>query len=644
MTPAVAPGSQSTAPSRSDTPAESLRFEGQIEGLRAVAAWLVLLFHAEIGPFGGGFIGVDVFFVISGYLISSRMLKEIDGGRFSILDFYERRVRRIAPALLAALAVGALFIFLLPPAQAGGIFKSLLAALFSVANFYFYVTTNYFTDTSLNPFLHTWSLSVEEQFYIFLPPFLLLATALAPRHRRTLLILIALLSLGAAEYTVPRNPAAAFHMPWLRAWELLAGTLLASSDLSRLGTGVRNALTAAGLALIAWSSVHFTEHTPFPGLTALVPVLGSAAIIAGCGSRIGDLALGNSAMRFFGKISYSFYLAHWLALSLVVTVLALSPKAKVLIVALTIAMAWLSWRFVETPFRRRKAGAPASRARVFGGLAVAMTAVVALGLCIGVLARQWWTSSPGAMRYAAYLDEPSRELTMKDCWFDVADPAFAIEPLGRCLTIVPGQPQVLLLGDSHALHLSKSVAEHVPGARVLTIPIAGCLPALGYDQSQRCHDALDLVLRQWLDRNRDSIAGVILSAQWRPDAMPALRDTLRELSRRGILVIVLGPSPEYRIRVPLMLAYEDLLSMPLAERAAKQDRFDVDALMQADPAIRPYYVSMIAPFCEAGTHHCATQVDGVPLYFDRDHLSASGARYALRESGLDQRWTAKVGQ
>lgn len=619
------------------TPSESPRFEGQIEGLRAVAAWLVLLFHAEIGPFTGGYVGVDVFFVISGYLISSRMLKEIDAGRFSILDFYERRVRRIAPALIAAIAAGAFFIFLLPPAQAGGIFKSLLAALFSVANFYFYATTDYFTDTSLNPFLHTWSLSVEEQFYIYLPPFLLLVTAVAAAHRRTLLAAVALLSLGFAQYRVGVDPAAAFHMPWLRAWELLGGTLLATVDLSRLSLALRNALSVAGLALIGWCSVRYDEHTVFPGLSALVPVLGSAAIIAGCGSRIGNLALDNPPMRFFGKISYSFYLAHWLAISLVVTVLALSPKAKVLIVAMTIVMAWLSWRFVETPFRRRRPGAAASRRRIFGGLGVAVASVVVLALGLGLLSRTWWNAHPEALRYAGYLEDDERELTAQDCWFDVSKPDFALEPIARCLTISPGRPHVLLVGDSHALHFSESLAERMPDARVLSISIAGCLPLRGYAQPHRCEDALDLLLGRWIDQNRAAISTVVLSARWQVDAVPALRDTLADLARRGVPVKVLGPSPEYRIRVPLLLAYEILLSTPLTERVTKPDRFEVDDRMQADPVIKPHYASLIAPLCEPGTHRCTTQVDGVPLYFDRDHFTVAGSRYALRQAELAPR-------
>jgi hypothetical protein len=246
------------------------------------------------------------------------------------------------------------------------------------------------------------------------------------------------------------------------------------------------------------------------------------------------------------------------------------------------------------------------------------------------------------LRYAAFLEESPRELTAKDCWFDVTRPDFSTEPMSECLRLLPGRAHVLLLGDSHARHLAKSVAEHLPDAQVVTLPIAGCLPVRGYDQPHRCEEALELVLDRWLAGNQSAISGVLLSARWRADVAPALRETLRDLSGRGVDVRVLGPTPEYRIKVPLMLAYEVLLSASLAERVIKPDRFEVDALLQADPVIKPHYISLIAPICEPGSHRCVTQVDGTPLFFDRDHFTAPGSVYALRQTDLSRPRVAKI--
>lgn len=334
----------------------------EIDGLRAIAVLAVLLFHVEYSSFKGGFVGVDVFFVISGYLITRIILTEIDAGVFSIKRFYERRIRRIAPALVATLLASTAFLVILPPAEATAIRNALFAGLFSASNFLFYSTTDYFSDNSYNPLLHTWSLSVEEQFYVLLPPTLLLLSLGSKRRRLLYMALAALASLIAAQLVVMSNPGAAFYLPWLRAWELLAGSLLAASALDRIPSPVKIALCVSGLAAVVTACLSYRQTMVFPGVSALLPVLGTCAVIASTGARSPVHALlGSPPLRFIGKISYSLYLVHWPIICFVSIFQPITPKAQIAICVASILLAWLSWRFVENPFRER---ARPNRARV----------------------------------------------------------------------------------------------------------------------------------------------------------------------------------------------------------------------------------------------------------------------------------------
>ncbi|MFI5019482.1 MAG: acyltransferase family protein [Dongiales bacterium] len=233
-------------------------YRSDIDGLRAVAVLSVIAFHVKFSAFPGGYIGVDVFFVISGYLIGSIILEEVRAGRFSLLAFYERRVRRIFPALAALLILLSIpaYLYLLPNELTayGG---SVLAATFSVSNFYFLLHTGYFAAPAYYlPLLHTWSLAIEEQFYIFLPLFILLLHRLVPRLLPLLLLAATILSFALCLQKTGVDQAAAFYLPWTRAWELLLGTLVALGLFAQPRTPLwRNVATLAGLALILGPAV-----------------------------------------------------------------------------------------------------------------------------------------------------------------------------------------------------------------------------------------------------------------------------------------------------------------------------------------------------------------------------------------------------
>src|SRR6056297_20083 len=338
-----------------------MHYRADIDGLRALAVLPVLAFHAGLAPFSGGFVGVDVFFVISGYLIAGLILPRIRAGRFSLLEFYERRARRLLPALFVVMAVsGALAAALFLPAELREFGQSAVAATLFASNVLFSRETGYFeTEAALKPLLHTWSLGVEEQFYLLFP--LLLMALAARRAGRVALVpvlaALALASLALAAWAVPRAPAFAFYLLPTRLWELMLGALLAVAPLPALRRrAVREAAAAAGLAAILWAMLRYSEATPFPGPAALLPCLGAALVIhAGAsGPTAVSRALSLGPVVFVGLISYALYLWHWpvLVFAEYAAVRELTTVETGAALALSGVLAALTWRFVERPFRR----------------------------------------------------------------------------------------------------------------------------------------------------------------------------------------------------------------------------------------------------------------------------------------------------
>jgi peptidoglycan/LPS O-acetylase OafA/YrhL len=288
-------------------------YRRDIDGLRGIAVLLVLAFHLGTSKCSGGFIGVDVFFVISGYLISSIILSEISASRFSLLSFYERRIRRIAPALFVMMLVTSLLAYkFFLPAELEQFAKSLLASTFSISNLYFFHQSGYFEGpAAMKPLLHTWSLAVEEQFYIFLPLFLIAVRRFFPDRQRVLILSVAIASFCVSVWGAFHDPSRTFYLAHSRAWELLLGTLIALDMFPRFSNAIwRNAASMAGLSSILLAAVIYDRTTPFPGAAALVPCLGAALIIAAgrSGPSIVSRLLSLSPIVFVGMISYSLYL------------------------------------------------------------------------------------------------------------------------------------------------------------------------------------------------------------------------------------------------------------------------------------------------------------------------------------------------
>ena len=353
-------------------------YRADIDGLRAIAVLLVVFFHAGIAQIGGGFVGVDIFYVISGFLITGIIVRELDAGHFTFAGFYARRIKRILPALFAVLGLSIVAAYvLLIPDDLRMYGRSIVSTVLFYSNWLFYKQVNYFDGPAIDkPLLHTWSLSIEEQFYLIWPLLLLALYRAAGRKAlpRVILALFAV-SLVASQAMLGHDPARSFYLLPYRAWELMLGAYLAVAPVPVLSRRAASFAGLAGFAAIAYAALAFNSKTPFPGVNALLPCLGAAILIATGLQRgaIGRSALSFGPLRFVGKISYSLYLVHWPIFSFAHLSLDGEPSSlvRVAMIAASFVLATLSYRYVETPARRATIAFP-KLARAAAAAAVVM--------------------------------------------------------------------------------------------------------------------------------------------------------------------------------------------------------------------------------------------------------------------------------
>ena len=371
-----------------------MNYRPEIDGLRALAVLPVIFFHAGFETFSGGFVGVDVFFVISGYLITTIIISEMAEDKFSLVNFYERRARRILPALFFVMAVCLpLAWYSLSSAALQDFGQSLVAVATFSSNFLFWQENTYFVAASeLKPLLHTWSLAVEEQYYIIFPALLMLTWRLGVQQVITILAFVFLVSLGLAVWETQYNinrlwpPGGAYFLLPTRLWELLIGTFLAfylHHHTYLKSHSVNQVLSIVGIAMIVYSVVGYKNHTPFPGLSALIPTLGTALLIlCAVPQTIANKLLSAKFLVGVGLISYSAYLWHQplLAFARHRVLGEVSDTVLILLCSLSLGLAWLSWKYVEHPFRGKSS--KVSRKQVFQFSVGGMLIFTALGLLL----------------------------------------------------------------------------------------------------------------------------------------------------------------------------------------------------------------------------------------------------------------------
>ncbi|TIO29587.1 acyltransferase family protein [Mesorhizobium sp.] len=641
-----------------------MKYRREIDGLRTIAVLPVILFHAGVPSFTGGFVGVDVFFVISGYLITSLIMADEVAGRFSIVNFYERRARRILPALFLMLLLTMPFaVWLMLPSDLNSYWESVVSVLTFTANFHFWHASGYFGgEAEMKPLLHTWSLAVEEQFYVFFPLVLVLVDRLNRRLVLPALLLGTVVSLALAAYLVPLKPTPAFYLLPTRAWELFIGAMLSFAPPPKRGRP-GDALGLVGLAMILYAVVAFGEGTPVPSLPMLVPTLGTALVLhfARAGTPTGRL-LGLPLLVGLGLVSYSAYLFHQPMFAFARLYAATQPPLAVmcLLGLLAVLAGYLSWRYVERPFRDRRMTSP----RQILAFSVAAGCVL---LAVGLVAPRL----PLKVLPPQLAGDSVKRFDSGVCYFRNT---MSEAGLQRCLATLP-ERWVLLAGDSHAQTLSLPLREQLAasGIGLVSFEAPGCLPIAATKQiapgaqPYPCEE-YSRQLRNYLDS--DPGREVVILARWphylsgRPfdngeggveagtdgdirvvdaagrivpgaDLVDHVADELRYVSTEARLILV-GPVPEAGWDVPRRVAAELRLGRtgPVSTPAALVEQ-RIELFRKVVNKLDKAGVTVVYPsdlVCDRQLPgRCINSIDGHTFYFDNDHPSYYYARMIARQ-------------
>lgn len=628
-----------------------MQYRRDIDGLRALAVLPVIFFHAGFSSFSGGFVGVDIFFVISGYLITGIILSELGSDKFSIISFYERRARRILPALFFVIAVSVILAWLwLMPGDMRNFSDSVFAVALFFSNILFWRRTDYFaTSSELAPLLHTWSLAVEEQFYVFFPVLLILTWRFARRHMLAVIALLSAMSLAIAQWGVENEPGAAFYLLPTRGWELALGAAIAiwchEKSAPTPGLFLDQTLSAFGLTLIAGSIFLFDENTPSPGLAMLAPTVGAGLIIlypkpATWVARL----LGLRPLVTVGLLSYSAYLWHQplFAFARHRSLHAPDDRMYLALSALALGLAWLSWRWVEKPFRDRTR---VNRRQIFTFAAAGTVALLVFGVSGHISKGYFWRTGfkddlaqlEAKVRINYGLSEHCKEHNVESAFCRTAD-----------------TPQVILWGDSYAMHLAQGLLASAPNIALVQATRSVCGPILGAapvnaeyaaEWAKDCMRGNDKIL-QYL-KTTPSIKYAVLASPFSrytnggdqllladgrlvesgEAGAAALRQTITTLKNLGITPVLVSPPPKNGNDIGRCLVNASRFGAKPSScnfRAAETNSLTTEVyrkLRTLESEARVIWLN--DAICRSGT--CRVVMGDTFIYRDGGHLSHEGS-------------------
>ncbi len=625
-------------------------YRSEIDGLRAFAVLSVVAFHAFPSWLKGGFIGVDVFFVISGFLITSHIFEHLDKGQFSFTDFFGRRIRRIFPALILVMACSLAFgWFALLADEFAQLGKHVASGAAFITNFILVDESGYFDNAAeTKPMLHLWSLAVEEQFYIVWPLVLWLAWK-RKFNLLTITILVAVVSFYLNLRFVKSHPTETFFWPVGRFWELLSGSVLAwlflykSDVLSRLklrvdrflvriihskevdadGSTTSNLMSFFGLLLLAYGVIRINESLSFPSKWALIPVLGAVFIIAsGSKAWLNRFFLMNPIAVWFGLISYPLYLWHWPLLSYYRIINGVNPTSEMalIIVIIAVLLSYLTFILIEKPFRA-KAVSLVSSFRYISLLVLVGCASLFVYVEEGLPKRNIQaTEATSQLIFHKYLADNFAECAPSWMFEKSAD----YKGYKRCWQTTEGDPTVALIGDSHAEHLfiglgeseSINVAYYISG--IPTIQSTNRKDVFQYINITDSIDVVIIAMRYELHISRGDIV----------DLYSELSETIKFFQNSGKKVVIVSDTPQFYIdpngcvERPFQVVSDRLCELSKDELTQQKNVYDADLRqLSVDYGVR--YVDLNVAYCDEG---CKMIVDGMNLYRDRDHLSVYGSK------------------
>lgn len=613
-----------------------LEYRADIDGLRALAILLVLVFHASQGKVGGAFIGVDIFFVISGYLISKIIFSSLEKGRFSYKEFYMRRIRRIFPALILVLVACISFgYFLLLQDEYQSLAKHIVGGAYFAENFLLLSETGYFDKEAVTkPLLHLWSLSIEEQFYVFWP---ILVAFIWGRRWSFIKFTLAMffLSFVINLYFVEHEKAAAFYLPQARFWELMVGGILAYLSLhSQRFMIYGNILSVTGIILILAGLLFLDSDRSFPGYWALLPTVGTALIISATPESWINKRLSSSGLVFIGKISYPLYLWHWPLISFlhIYKGSELGDVDVSIAVLIVFVLAWSTYRFVEYPLRHGKGGGYKT--------VILLLALIAIG-CLGMLVYMsgGFPDRKAASTEIIYTGDVGHDLYHKyasDNYYlctppDIASMALKWDGYVRCQqSRNDKKPEVVLIGDSHAEHLFLGLARAIPNNNIVFY-IRNSTPFIDNKEFSRIYE---------YTLKNDSIRTVILTAYWRKrikgaknlaEFKDSMLNTVQRLVAAGKQVYLTDDIPHFpfepnRCRLKAAMPFFPE-GCSVNARTLMNEHKEVlgvlSSVIEKTPGAK--LVGTYQFFCDAG--QCRMTHNNKLLYRDPHHLNINGSIY-----------------
>lgn len=613
-------------------------YQPEIDGLRAIAVLSVLLFHADFPLFNGGYIGVDVFFVISGFLITRIIRNDMNQKRFSFSAFYLRRARRLFPALITTIIVTYIFaIILLLPTHLVDFSKSLVASLLWCSNFFFWTEAGYFDSSAyVKPLLHTWSLSVEEQFYLFWPGMLVICMSTVCMRNRELWFVIALsaLSFTIGIYQIETDPYAAFYMPFSRIAEFGIGAMLVWLVDSRPQQNIlHEVMLPLGLSMIAAAVFLFDKNTAFPGFPSLLPCIGAAICIYSGHAKYTGVILRNRLAVSIGLISYSLYLVHWPVIVFIkYQVLEYSPTLRVISVILCFALALIMYRLIEVPFRRPTIDTALSPRNY---LLACASLVLALSLSSAalVMSNGWdarW-DLPAPILNAA-LDIETRRIDS----FKYVDDLQINDPSHFDMI---SSIKIVIIGDSHSKDLFNAVylnRESLQDFNFRRIKLdehcfglyGGIDSSLSKSQEKECLTSISALAGSKVLEEADWI---LVAPRWTRGSINNLPIFVRRLKEQyAAKIAIVGRTAEFE-DVPKLFKLKgnlDKAEIYLAENRVKNIDQLNNRLESITVSLNLIYLDKANVICGPEYKQCdALDNNGNLIYFDYGHWTLEGAKY-----------------
>jgi len=621
-------------------------YRPEIDGLRALAVLPVLLFHAGFQFFQGGFVGVDIFFVISGYLIANIIINELSIERFSLLTFYERRARRILPALFCVMFFSIPFAWLwLVPFNLNNFGQSLISVTFFLSNVLFWWEGGYFdTSAELKPLLHTWSLAIEEQFYVLFPIFLIVFWRFGKSKIIITLSFVFLGSLLFAEWGSRNMPSASFYLLPMRGWELLLGVFTAfylKYNIVPQQSYINNFLSLFGVAIIFFAILFFNETTPFPSLISLLPTLGVVLIIVfATKDTLTNKFLSSKPLVSIGLISYSLYLWHQPILVFARHQLndELSLLLKIILLISVFPLSFLTWKYIEKPFRDKEL---ISRRKIFVFSLSGLLFFTGMGLMAMKFNEAFTKVNPqilnGTVGQEDFFSAMNQNfLKCEEKSILAISEIFDSQP--RCYQSLAGKPKVALFGDSHAEHLFVGLANNLKG-NLVSPNISGD----AFKGEEKFDDYIDYL------KNNNDIDTIIYSAFWAyryKDLGPEMlymkvEETIDELESSGKKIIIITDIPYFHIDASNCFYIKESIPNVCSigvEKFTPQLKY-LDVLKKISNKRNIEIVNPSNLFCNES--QCRMIIDGTIMYRDKNHLNFEGSnfvgKYIFQNSSLKNR-------